>query len=191
MASRRGGGPGPHEGPGRSRREAHDVWTAHQKYNCSAAAQRRTPTRRAAQRPRETRCRRSREDGELAPRLQVTVDLVLLLEPVDALVILLWNLESSRAARLGLAVVVEGLARVGREAEKTYLRPSVLISDNQSSSTTISHHQRPRCSSTTISPHQQLISAHQRRFLAHSRKDACRRPTSLIRKDVSEVHEPN
>ena len=67
--------------------------------------------------PRRSGTARSREEGELAPRLQVPVDLMLLLEPVDALVVLLWNLESSRAARLGLAVVVEGLARVGREAE--------------------------------------------------------------------------
>jgi len=41
---------------------------------------------------------------------------VLLLEPVDALVVLLGDLE--RAAGLGGAVVVEGAARVGGEAEE-------------------------------------------------------------------------
>ena len=44
------------------------------------------------------------------------VELVLLLEPVDALVVLLGDLE--RAAGLGGAVVVEGAARVGGEAEE-------------------------------------------------------------------------
>ena len=41
---------------------------------------------------------------------------MLLLEPVDALVVLLGDLE--RAAGLGGAVVVEGAARVGGEAEE-------------------------------------------------------------------------
>ena len=44
------------------------------------------------------------------------VELVLLLEPVDALVVLLWDLE--RAAGLGGAVVVEGAARVRGETEE-------------------------------------------------------------------------
>ena len=64
---------------------------------------------------RHTRCA-SGVDGEPAALLEVVVDLVLLVEPVDALVV--GRGDGGGALALGRAVVVEGLARVGGEAEE-------------------------------------------------------------------------